>query len=199
MKQMLLRILNPTLFTAIHRRLLFKTIAVCGEGLKVTHRAEIFNHSSNKECIRIGNNVLIDGTLETYRNGKISIGDYSFIGRSRIYSAYNVSIGEFCLISDNVCIMDSNLHPLSATKRAEIAMNWSKGQFPDVYSDIQSDHVVIEDHSWIGFGSAVLKGVNIGKGAIIGAGSVVTKDVPPWTIVAGNPARVIREIPENER
>lgn len=52
---------------------------------------------------------------------------------------------------------------------------------------------------WIGFNSIILKGVTIGEGSIVGAGSVVTKDVPPWTIVAGNPARIIREIPENER
>ena len=59
--------------------------------------------------------------------------------------------------------------------------------------------VIIGNKSWIGFNSIILKGITIGEGAIIGAGSVVTKDVPPWTIVAGNPMRTIREIPEHER
>ena len=58
---------------------------------------------------------------------------------------------------------------------------------------------MICDKSWIGFNSILLKGITIGEGAIIGAGSVVTKDVPPWTIVAGNPAQIIREISLNER
>ncbi len=59
--------------------------------------------------------------------------------------------------------------------------------------------VHVGDKSWIGFNSIVLKGVTIGEGAVVGAGSVVTKDVSAWTVVAGNPARVIREIPEDER
>ncbi|MBK8021791.1 MAG: hypothetical protein IPK19_10285 [Chloroflexi bacterium] len=55
------------------------------------------------------------------------------------------------------------------------------------------------DKAWIGFNAVILKGVTIGEGAIVGAGSVVTKDVPAWTVVAGNPARIIREFTEDER
>ena len=65
--------------------------------------------------------------------------------------------------------------------------------------DVIRKPIVIKDKAWIGFNSIILKGVTIGEGAIVGAGSVVTKDVPPYTIVAGNPARIVREIPENER
>jgi len=57
----------------------------------------------------------------------------------------------------------------------------------------------IKDKAWIGFNSIILKGVTIGEGSIVGAGSVVTKDIPDWSIVGGNPAKVIREISENER
>jgi acetyltransferase-like isoleucine patch superfamily enzyme len=55
--------------------------------------------------------------------------------------------------------------------------------------------VRIGDKSWIGLNVIILKGVEIGEGAVVAAGSVVTKNIPPWTIAAGNPARVIREIP----
>jgi acetyltransferase-like isoleucine patch superfamily enzyme len=60
--------------------------------------------------------------------------------------------------------------------------------------DIQSAPVVIEDHVWIGFNVGILKDVTIGKGAIIGAGSIVTENVEPFTIVAGNPAKIIKKL-----
>lgn len=191
--------INPLRVLALYKKIQFKTTAVCGVSLQVTHRAELFAHRTKKEQIQLGENVLIDGTLEVYEKGYLTIRKHSFIGRSRIYCAHNIEIGEYCLISDNVCIMDSNLHPISAKSRKGIADTWAKGEFPDVYSNIDGEPVIISDHCWIGYGCAILKGVTIGEGAIIGAGSVVTSDVPPWTTVAGNPARVLREIPEDER
>jgi galactoside O-acetyltransferase len=68
-----------------------------------------------------------------------------------------------------------------------------------VWTHVERQPVTIESKAWIGFNVIILKGVTIGEGAIVGAGSVVTKDVPPYTIVGGNPARVIREIPPDER
>lgn len=59
--------------------------------------------------------------------------------------------------------------------------------------------IKIGDKSWIGYNVGVLKGVTIGEGAIIGAGTVVTKNVAPWTVVAGNPAPFIRELPIDGR
>jgi acetyltransferase-like isoleucine patch superfamily enzyme len=65
--------------------------------------------------------------------------------------------------------------------------------------DLSEAPVFIHDDVWVGAMSIVLKGITIGEGSIVGAGSVVTKDVPPWTIVAGNPAKIIREIGIDER
>ena len=72
------------------------------------------------------------------------------------------------------------------------------GAYKD-WSNVKEDKVTIKDKAWIGFNSIILKGVTIGEGSIVGAGSVVTKDIPDWSIVGGNPAKVIREISENER
>jgi acetyltransferase-like isoleucine patch superfamily enzyme len=95
--------------------------------------------------------------------------------------------------------MDSDLHPLSPEQRLNDAKKFSKGIFPDVYTNIPNAPTTIKNSVWIGVNSIILKGVTLGEGVVVGAGSVVTKDVPAWTIVAGNPARIIREIPENER
>ncbi|NJN10180.1 MAG: acyltransferase [Richelia sp. RM2_1_2] len=160
---------------------------------------KIFNHSSNPISIQIGDGVIIDGFLDVHKKGKLFINNYTFIGNSRIFCTNSIVIGKGCLIADHVFIMDSDLHPISHQKRLNDAINFSNGIFPDVYTDIPNAPVVIHNFVWIGANSVILKGITIGEGAIVGAGSVVTKDVPAWTIVAGNPAKIIREIPENER
>ncbi len=172
---------------------------VQGTDCKVSKKTIIYNHSGNPNSIKLGNGVFVDGTLEVYSKGNLFIDDYTFFGFSRIFCANRISIGKGCWIADHAFIMDSDLHPVSPTRRFEDAINFSKGIFPDVYREIPNAQVVIEDSVWVGVNCVILKGVTIGEGSIIGAGSVVTKDVPPWTIVAGNPARVIREIPEDER
>ena len=77
-------------------------------------------------------------------------------------------------------------------------MDWRDGGKHD-WETTNSSPVIIKKGVWIGARSIVLKGVTIGEGAVIGSGSVVTKDIPPYTINAGNPARVIRYIPPDER
>jgi acetyltransferase-like isoleucine patch superfamily enzyme len=195
----IIKMFNPDLIGKIYQTIVFRLYANCDRSAKITHRANLFNHSGDRKHLSIGKHVVIDGTFDIYADGYLSIGDYSFIGRSRIYAANQITIGKYCLVSDNVCIMDSNLHPRSASLRERIAKKWADGVFPDVYTGTPNSPVTLGDHSWIGFGCSIMKGVTIGEGAIVGAGSVVTKDVPPWTIVAGNPARFIREVPEDER
>jgi acetyltransferase-like isoleucine patch superfamily enzyme len=130
-------------------------------------------------------------------NANISIGSQTFIGKSRILAASDVFIGNNILISSGVTIVDHNSHSISYSERASDVLEWKNNKKD--WSNITCKPVVISDKSWIGFNSIILKGVTIGEGAIVGAGSVVTKDVPPWTIVGGNPAKIIREIPEHER
>jgi acetyltransferase-like isoleucine patch superfamily enzyme len=174
-------------------------MARCGHGFTATERANIFSHGAKKANIHIGPNALIDGTVEVYEAGRLVIGSHFFLGRSRIYCAHEISIGDFVLISDNVAIMDSDLHPLSASARRRISETWAEGKFPDVYAGIPGGPVRIESDAWIGYGASVLKGVTIGRGAVIAAGATVTRDVPAWSVAVGSPAKVVRELSEFER
>ncbi|MBJ7298107.1 MAG: acyltransferase, partial [Dolichospermum sp.] len=137
------------------------------------------------------------GTLIFEReNASISIGKRVFISGS-IIAAQRVDIGDDVLVSWGTTIVDHNSHSTSFTLRSNDAVDWLEGKKD--WTHVKIAPVKISNKVWIGFNCIILKGVTIGEGAVVGAGSVVTKDVPPWTIVAGNPARIIREIPENER
>lgn len=173
-----------------------------GEKSKFYERAEVSNFQSNKDNIKIGTNSHIRGHLQIFKQGgNIIIGDFCYVGESsKIWSACNITIGNKVLISHNVNIHDNISHPINSEMRFKdyIRILGVENYDAEIF-DLRSKSVLIKHKAWIGFNSIILRGVTIGEGAIVGAGSVVTKDVPDWTIVAGNPAKIIREIPENER
>jgi len=130
-------------------------------------------------------------------NSCIRIGQNTFIGASHLVCSKEINIGNNVLISWGCTIVDHDSHAIKFSRREKDVADWFRGKKD--WSTVVRKEVNIMDKSWIGFNSIILKGVTIGEGAIVGAGSVVTKDVLPWTIVAGNPAKIIREIPEHER
>jgi len=118
----------------------------------------------------------------------LTIGDGTYIhSYFHCGAAEKVTIGKNVLIAGRVYISDHD-HKYDDS---ELPMGW-KGK-------LITKPVTIEDEVWLGEGCAVLKGVTIGKRAVVGANAVVTKDVPPYTVVAGVPARVIRKIPASEQ
>ncbi|MCB0478344.1 MAG: acyltransferase [Crocinitomicaceae bacterium] len=124
------------------------------------------------------------------------MGKNCFVGEgSRIWSGEKVEIGDNILISHNVNIIDTNSHETDHILRAKSYVELLKGGYPKEKGVIETKPIVIEDYAWINFNAVILKGVTIGKGAIVAAGAVVTKDVPPFTLVAGNPAIEIKKIP----
>ena len=152
--------------------------------------------AQNKYDIVIGKRCEIKGQLFSFEGGKILIDNNVFMNyNSFIGSMEAVTIGNDVIIATNVRIFDNNNHPTSPTQREMMSHN-------DFYGELwtwkYAEHkpVVIGDNVWIGEFSAILKGVTIGKGSIVASHSVVTKDVPPYVIVAGNPARVVKRLEE---
>jgi acetyltransferase-like isoleucine patch superfamily enzyme len=147
-----------------------------------------------KGCrIDVGDNSLIEcGIFFDREQASVKIGDRSIIGAASLVCADSIIIGDDVLISWGCTIIDHNAHSIVWSERKDDAIKWAKGEKD--WSKVLIDKVVIENKVWVGFNSIILKGLTVGEGAIIGAGSVVTKDVAPYTIVAGNPARFIREI-----
>jgi acetyltransferase-like isoleucine patch superfamily enzyme len=114
----------------------------------------------------------------------ISVGDDTGLSGTTICAAQSIRIGKRCLIGADVLIVDTDFHPLA-----------SEGRRHNGPSVANSRPVEIEDDVFIGARSMILKGVKIGTGSVVGAGSVVTSEVPAGVVVAGNPAKFIRNIP----
>jgi acetyltransferase-like isoleucine patch superfamily enzyme len=156
----------------------------------------ISNMQNNPSHIIIGDNTHVRGTLLIFKyGGKISIGNNCYIGdRSRIWSGESVSIGNNVLIAHQVNIVDTQAHELDSIERSQRYEELIKAGPWSSKGNIETRAVVIKDKAWISFNAIILKGVTIGEGAIVAAGSVVTKDVAPYTMVAGNPAVFVKNV-----
>lgn len=156
--------------------------------------------SKEEDAVTIGARSHIRGELLTYWNGgKIEIGTDTYIGEgTRIWSQKSIRIGNHVLISHLVDIHDSDGHPTDWQLRREDSTAILSGNGYLLPTETKSESINIGDDAWIGFKASILKGVKIGRGAIVGAGSVVTKDVKEYTMVAGNPAKVIKTLPQTE-
>lgn len=161
----------------------------------VFHSEAEIQSDNGVNSIKIGNNTHIRGHLATYTyGGKINIGDWCYIGvNSNIWSSLSIRIGNNVLISHNVNIFDDTTHPINyLQRRNHIKHIFSGERYVNKNNDFDAKEIVIDDDVWVCCNSIILRGIHIGKGAIVAAGSVVTKDVPAFAMVAGNPAKVIK-------
>lgn len=142
--------------------------------------------------IEIGSDCLIFGNISTESEfANIIIGNNVFIGNSVIFSVVNITIEDDVLISSDCLIQDSDNHNLSRKIRKKDCDDW-KNKGIQQWEFVNKKPIRICAGSWVGAKSIILKGVTIGEGAVVAAGSVVTKDVEPYTVVAGNPAKFIK-------
>lgn len=157
-----------------------------------------------KKYLVVGNESVIGGTFvfET-EDGYIQIGNRVHIGASTFISRSKIIVEDDVTIAWGCTIYDHNSHSIYWEKRR----NDTKQEYNDLlnglnsienkdWSHVKTKEIRICKKAWIGFGVTILKGVTIGEGAVVGAGSVVTKDVPAFTLVAGNPARIVKRIEE---
>jgi len=149
-----------------------------------------FLHYASRQPIglRVGNDSgLYNGTFfDLGPQGKVEVGSFSAIVGAVIVSNRTVIIGDYVFIAHEVVIADSfSATPFASTEIAEQSVGRIGG------SDNASVSVTIGDDVWIGARAILLAGAHIGAGSIIGAGALVDFDVPPGSIVAGNPARVV--------
>lgn len=113
----------------------------------------------------------------------LSIGDGTWInnGFTAIAEFTSISIGNRCLIGTQVEIMDSDFHGLQLADRNQARREWCRS-------------VAIEDDVFLGSNTRIMKGVTVGRGSVVANGSIVTSDIPPFSVAGGNPARVIKSL-----
>ena len=185
-----------TLFTRIQsydRYVRIRQEIVLGSNSVIHPEAKIQN-LQEKDKLFVGDYTHIRGELFVYPYGDgICIGNNCYVGEYSIVRAGNkIKIGNNVLIAHSVTIIDSDSHEIDAVQRAVSYHKLLIEGHPQSPGSVKTSPILIEDNVWISYNVCILKGVTIGEGAIIGAGSVVTKDVPAWTVVAGNPAKVVK-------
>lgn len=177
---------------AVRAYLRFRGASV-GQGLRARSFPVCRRYGNGR--LEIGRNFSVNNTLRENLAGvvhktvlyvehgcRLRIGDDVGISGAILHAQADLIIGDRCLLGANCSIYTSDFHGVQPAERM-------------VSGAIRKAPVVLEDDVWIGANSLILKGVTVGRGSVVGAGSVVTKSIPAGVIAAGNPARVVRELP----
>ncbi|SDH36356.1 glycosyltransferase [Pseudomonas abietaniphila] len=202
-KNLILRQVNHSGFDSGGNKFLHTGIGTRLEPIYVDVRVNI----EQRPYVIVGDYSLVGGSYIFERGiGTITIGSKTSIGGGTqivCTQEAGIHIGNHVMLSWGCTLMDSNSHSLNPDVRKNDAYDWKvgveagrMGAFKD-WSQVQSAPIFIEDDVWVGFETAILKGVTIGKGAVVGSRSLVTKNIPPYTIYAGTPAKFIGLVPRD--
>jgi acetyltransferase-like isoleucine patch superfamily enzyme len=168
----------PGVWRILIARLYLRKCNYVGKLVSVNNKPIIINDGiiELQDEVRVWSSI-VRTKLYTGKNGKLIVGKNSRLNGVHIDARILVQIGENVRIAPYTIILDSDFHD---TK--------------DHFADGESKPVIIEDNVWLATRCTILKGVRIGKGSVVASGAVVTKDVPPACIVAGIPARIVKQI-----
>jgi acetyltransferase-like isoleucine patch superfamily enzyme len=132
--------------------------------------------------------------------GKISVGKYCILNGSTIICKKRITIGDHCMMAWGSVLtdswMDASLFPIEARrmllkKTAEDPMR----RYPFFG---EASPIILEDNCWVGFDSVILPGVTLGRGCVVGCKTVISEDVPPYAVVTGSPARIVKYLAPND-
>ncbi len=176
----------------------FERGAELGEGVRLGLEARLLTPDGERR-VRIGDNSVIRGVIRCEEGGRCEIGAEVYIGDGAIVSVrMGVEIGDGTLLAHGAQVFDNDTHPVDAAERRahfrSILKLGPRREFP-----VAAKPVRIGSDCWLGFGAAVMKGVNVGDESIVAAGALVTSDVRARSIVAGNPAREVKALDEPPR
>ena len=168
-----------------------------------TIRFDLPNKMEHRRYVKIGAKGLINANFifET-EQGEVVIGNNVHLGGVTFISRSKIEIHNDVTMAWGITIYDHNSHSIYWENRKNdnhqcyndyVNFNGNNIVNKD-WSHVVSKPIIIHSKVWVGFNVIILKGVTIGEGAVIAAGSIVTKDVPAWTVVAGNPAKVVKKI-----
>jgi acetyltransferase-like isoleucine patch superfamily enzyme len=189
------RLLRRTVFKRISSKIYYEPMfrSRCervGKGFQLINSIQGIPVIIGDLKIWIGDNVIMNDIatfcgLKIIDEPRLIIGDNTRVSdRVSIFVGKEVRIGKNCIIS-SALILDNASHPTDAVSRR----NNESVRLDEI------EPVIIEDDAWLARGSMVMKGVRVGRGAIVAAGAVVTQNVESYTIVAGNPAKKVAEVP----
>jgi acetyltransferase-like isoleucine patch superfamily enzyme len=141
-----------------------------------------------RKVLTYGAGLHVGARTRIWAPNHVRIGNQVYVGKD-VHIEANCRIGNYCLIANRVAVVGRHDHDFYAVGFPMRYSPWiGSKRFPSKYID---EEAVIGDDVWLGYGAIVLTGVNIGKGSVIAAGSVVVDDIPAYSIAAGVPARVV--------
>jgi acetyltransferase-like isoleucine patch superfamily enzyme len=168
--------------------------------LETSYSFELFR-SRMPDAVRIGRgcSVYLGVMFDLGPAARMVLGDFVLMNGARIICDSEITIGSHSLISWNVVLMDTYRLPTDPARRREVLRQAPQAVGRRAAAEVPALPIRIGANVWIGFDCCVLPGVHIGEGAIVGARSVVMLNVPAYTMVAGNTARVVRTLERPER